>query len=373
MRTRTAFLVVAALLAAFTFAAQPSAQAVPEPPANLSYSPPFADGVVGTAIEPMYPHYFGSVSFWSVSPALPAGLSINRSSGVISGTPTKVSAPASYTVTAEGFIFYSNDPPTTETSVYISVDPAQTTTVKPHIRNQSVKLKSGIFSGSGNSIGPNSIKAFIGGGYLNKITTGAHSGAIGGGYRNTVSAIYATVPGGTRSFATHIGSFVWSGDDSEDTSSFGDNTFTVRAEGGVRFYTANGTDTGPRVGVGGTDFIAVSDSNLKTKVTAVDPRAILAKLSQLPVTEWEYKHNPKRRYIGPMAQDFHATFGLGEDDKGIGTLDSDGVMYAAIQGLVEELKQRDKEIAELKTKSAEIDDQLRALRDQVQSSLPPAP
>jgi hypothetical protein len=31
-----------------------------------------------------------------------------------------------------------------------------------------------------------------------------------------------------------------------------------------------------------------------------------------------------------MAQDFHPAFGLGSDDKSISTLDSDGVMCAAL-------------------------------------------
>jgi hypothetical protein len=34
-----------------------------------------------------------------------------------------------------------------------------------------------------------------------------------------------------------------------------------------------------------------------------------------------------------MAQDFHAAFGVGEDDKHITTIDADGVALAAIQGL----------------------------------------
>jgi hypothetical protein len=84
----------------------------------------------------------------------------------------------------------------------------------------------------------------------------------------------------------------------------------------------------------------------------------------MPVTSWHYKHDLNRRYIGPMAQDFHAAFGLGSDDKTISTLDSDGVMYAAIKGLVEELKDRDKAIDELKS-------EVRALREQMQSNLPP--
>ncbi|MEI6339577.1 MAG: tail fiber domain-containing protein, partial [Verrucomicrobiota bacterium] len=107
----------------------------------------------------------------------------------------------------------------------------------------------------------------------------------------------------------------------------------------------------------------------------VDPRKILSKLAAMPVTQWEYKSDPdRRRYIGPMAQDFHAAFGLGYDDKSISTLDSDGVMYAAIQGLVEELKERDAKIGELEAKSAEIDALKAKLgaMEKLLNSLPPA-
>jgi hypothetical protein len=55
-----------------------------------------------------------------------------------------------------------------------------------------------------------------------------------------------------------------------------------------------------------------------------------------------------------MAQDFHAAFNLGADDKHIATVDADGVALAAIQGLnqrlTEELKRRDAELAELKAR-----------------------
>jgi len=37
--------------------------------------------------------------------------------------------------------------------------------------------------------------------------------------------------------------------------------------------------------------------------------------------------------MGPLAQDFFAAFGLGEDDKHITTIDADGVALAAIQAL----------------------------------------
>ena len=90
----------------------------------------------------------------------------------------------------------------------------------------------------------------------------------------------------------------------------------------------------------------VSDSNAKTAVTAIDHRETLRKLAALPVTAWNYKHDPNRRYIGPMAQDFHAAFGLGADDKHISTLDTDGVTLSAIKGLVEEINEQDAVLAE---------------------------
>lgn len=100
----------------------------------------------------------------------------------------------------------------------------------------------------------------------------------------------------------------------------------------------------------------------------------MAKVDQLPVTEWEYKSVPNRRFIGPMAQDFHAAFGLGSDDKTIGAFDSDGVIYAAIQGLVEELKNRDHIFDELKAKAAEVDELRKRLQcfEKRLNALPPA-
>jgi len=43
--------------------------------------------------------------------------------------------------------------------------------------------------------------------------------------------------------------------------------------------------------------------------------------------------------MGPMAQDFREAFGLGEDEKHISTVDSEGVALAAIQALYQEKQQ----------------------------------
>ena len=56
---------------------------------------------VGVAITANTPSSSGgAVTSYSVSPPLPAGLSLNTSTGVVSGTPTAVSSTATYTVTA---------------------------------------------------------------------------------------------------------------------------------------------------------------------------------------------------------------------------------------------------------------------------------
>jgi len=280
----------------------------------------------------------------------------------------------------------------------------QTMNLKAKNINSSASLKSAIFTGAGNSIEANSTTSFVGGGYSNKVgsnwacvlgggyntargfaatvgggnrnlaqgtdatVAGGHGNhatndyaSIGGGYMNTASGFlstvsggytntasgqYATVPGGYQNSAIHNGSFVW-GDGTEPTASSGDNTFTVRGTGGAIFLTGSGSSAGVFLPSGGTSWASLSDRNAKTDFEPVDKKKILAKVASLPVTSWHYKHDLNRRYIGPTSQDFYAAFGLGANDKSISTLDSDGVMYASIQGLMEELKERDHAITTL--------------------------
>ncbi len=76
-----------------------SAPPVTTAPFDLQYpaAPVF---VTNTAIAPLTPTVVGEVTSYGVSPALPAGLSLNITTGVISGTPTEVGAKADYTVKA---------------------------------------------------------------------------------------------------------------------------------------------------------------------------------------------------------------------------------------------------------------------------------
>ena len=70
------------------------------PPA-ISYNPSSLTLTMGIAMTPASPTSSGgTVTTWSVSPSLPAGLSLDTSTGVISGTPTAITSSAPYTITA---------------------------------------------------------------------------------------------------------------------------------------------------------------------------------------------------------------------------------------------------------------------------------
>jgi hypothetical protein len=78
-----------------------------------------------------------------------------------------------------------------------------------------------------------------------------------------------------------------------------------------------------------------SDRNAKRGIQAVDPHAVLDRLSQMPVATWSYWYDPSVRHMGVMAQDFYGQFGLGDTDRAFHPIDAHGVQMAAIQALNE--------------------------------------
>ncbi|HVS94055.1 MAG TPA: Ig domain-containing protein [Mucilaginibacter sp.] len=88
----------------------------PDPTPNIFYTTPDVY-LAGTAITPLTPtNVGGAATSYAVSPTLPAGLSINTSTGVISGTPITQSPSTTYTVTAK------NPAGTGTTTIYITVN-----------------------------------------------------------------------------------------------------------------------------------------------------------------------------------------------------------------------------------------------------------
>lgn len=195
--------------------------------------------------------------------------------------------------------------------------------------------------------------ATVAGGFQN--SSSAFGATASGGYQNVASGNYASVLGGRsnaasgifslaagyRAKATTRGSFVWADSTNANFSSTEDNQFSVRATGGVRIVTNSAAvATGCSIPAGGGSWQCTSDRNSKANFAAVDTRSILDRVVALPIQLWNYKSQQADiKHIGPMAQDFVAAFGVGDNDTTISTVDADGVALAAIQGLNRKLDQ----------------------------------
>ena len=221
----------------------------------------------------------------------------------------------------------------------------------------------------------------IGGAETNAVGPRTFAAAVGGGYQNTASDRYATVAGGggntasgAYSFAAGCyaranrdGCFVWADDTNAGIYAAGDDRFIVRANGGIWLGRATvdtsasipagrfiNTSTGGCLSNAG-NWVDFSDRNAKENFKAVDGQEVLSRLAQMPVTQWNYKvEGDGIQHIGPVAQDFYAIFGLGQDDRHIAPLDANGVALAAIQGLYQMLQEKDAEIRQLKADMAEM-------------------
>ena len=128
-------------------------------------------------------------------------------------------------------------------------------------------------------------------------------------------------------------------------------------------FRVNGTAEIINLTVTGT-FTNTSDINAKENFSNVDPTEILERVSQLPITTWNYRSG-SGTHIGPMAQDFYASFGLGESATGISPLDVGSVALVAIQELDSEVKAKDRKIDDLERRNVELEERLAALEAMV--------
>jgi hypothetical protein len=236
--------------------------------------------------------------------------------------------------------------------------------------NSSFSSRTVIGGGESNVISLASSSTVIAGGNENTIQVSASYSAIGGGRSNLVdvSATYSCIPGGRenvvdgdyafaagrRAKANHNGAFVWGDSTDADIASTNANSVTMRAAGGYRLFTSTGGN-GAFLAGGSGSWTSMSDRNSKENFHAIEPLDVLEKVAALKVQTWNYKSQSGGiRHIGPMAQDFYAAFHVGETDTGITTVDADGVALAAIQGLNQNLEQKETEIGELKRELAEL-------------------
>jgi hypothetical protein len=223
------------------------------------------------------------------------------------------------------------------------------------------------------------IAATVSGGIAN--TASESYATVVGGYVNTAVGYAATVVGGFDNYAGGTNSLAagafahadqdrcfvfanWSIFPSSPMSCLGTkyiarfgldhglsvDYFSARADGGGNRWVAIGdTIAGQTIGTWtGASLTNTgvwtnnSDVNQKTGFETIDPAEVLANVASMPITRWRYlNEDVDKRHIGPMAQDFWAAFGLGDDDKHIGTIDESGVALAAIQGLYQVMKETD--------------------------------
>jgi hypothetical protein len=252
-----------------------------------------------------------------------------------------------------------------------------------------------VAGGGGNAA--TGLAATVAGGSANVASGGFAT--VGGGSGNVASGGFAIVAGGIssaasanhtfaagrRAKATTTGSFIWADSQNFDFQPSVNNFFGARATGGVGFTVAINSTNGAvtqfcNLLPGVASWQCTSDRNAKENFAAIDSKKVLEQLVAMPLSTWNFKGaDPRLRLLGPTAQDFHAAFGLGDDDKTIVGTNLHGVALAAVQGLhqivqANEVKMRalladkDRELAALRERLAEVEN-LRGEMAAIQASL----
>jgi hypothetical protein len=246
-------------------------------------------------------------------------------------------------------------------------------------RNEASEEYSVVSGGRDNRAAHNCV---ISGGMHNVASNGEST--VGGGHNNLAIGTASTVPGGrdntasgdnslaagTMAKAHHNGSivlaasFATSGDDSVWTG--GNEQFVIRADGGIYITDTNeqapyqpsrlvNTSTGAYLSGAGL-WQDACDRNLKENFTGIDGGELLDKVASLPVTMWNYKREGDGvKHIGPVAQDFHATFGVGSDDRTIASMDAAGISLASVKALYLKTIEQQREIERLRSHIEELE------------------
>ena len=202
---------------------------------------------------------------------------------------------------------------------------------------------------------------FIGGGTRN-VASGGITSILGGKYNSATG--WCAVAGGTAAKSNHAGSIVLAANwipsgGADSVRSGGNEQMVLRADGGMYITNSGGvatyntsrlinTSTGGYLSASG-NWVDFSDRDGKENFTEIDNQEVLEKIVELDVTRWNYKtEGSDVQHIGPVAQDFHEAFGLGQDDKSISGLDRSGVALAAIKALNDQNKELKSEIEDLR-------------------------
>jgi hypothetical protein len=190
--------------------------------------------------------------------------------------------------------------------------------------------------------------------------------AVAIGYRTTADADYSMAFGYRASTNGHTGAKVFGDASTTDSiEAVANNEFAVRAAGGFRFRSNATLTNGCNIAAGGASITCASSRTLKENYFTVDGEDVLRRMRDIPVTTWNYIDEGRAsRHMGPFAEDFWNAFRLGDDPRGIGHLDIDGVNFAGIKALEERTRQlqaREAEVERLRLQVQTLDARMREL------------
>jgi hypothetical protein len=137
----TTYTVTARNGAGATTAALTFALLVPPPPTGLTYTSPVT-GTVGAAFTPVVPTLGGHADAFTVSPPLPAGLTLDPVTGIVSGTPSRERVAVTYTITASNASGYI------KSQFLLTVDPPPAGTAVSGVFRSDTVIGLGYVSGS---------------------------------------------------------------------------------------------------------------------------------------------------------------------------------------------------------------------------------
>ncbi|HEU0300616.1 MAG TPA: tail fiber domain-containing protein, partial [Longimicrobium sp.] len=218
-------------------------------------------------------------------------------------------------------------------------------------------------------------------------STAAQVTSFAAGEDNTASGASSVALGYHAHTNARSGSFVFGDRSTVDTIRAGVNhSANWRVSGGFRIFTASNLSTGVTIQSGasvsnwgqsnaviststgallttGGVWTNASDVNRKHLFLDVSGEDVLARLRGMPIRTWSYRTESSRiRHLGPTAQDFAAAFGLGSDDKSIGTVDADGVALASVQALDTRTRSQQERITTLERENASLRSETSELR-----------
>ena len=129
-----------------------------------------------------------------------------------------------------------------------------------------------------------------------------------------------------------------------------------RAGTGVAEFQVTETGNGIFQGTVTANGVLLSSSRtVKNNIRDVDSSVLLDKVMRLPIRSWRYtSDDSKRNHIGPIAEEFHALFKMG-DSRHVDLIDTTGITLAALQASTTEYRQR----------ITSLDEELRAQRERV--------